>query len=70
MVSREKQEIYVDGKLEGQVDMTNPNNRSEIWANPISENEKWEDMKMDMPHAVCIGSKAVGCGSWKCGMDR
>ncbi|CAF4858387.1 unnamed protein product [Rotaria sp. Silwood1] len=57
-VSREEQEIYVDGKREGQVDMTNSNNRSEIWGHPISQEEKWEDMKMDTPHALCIGSKS------------
>jgi hypothetical protein len=61
-VSREKQEIYVDGKREGQVDMTNPNNRSEIWGRPINPEERWEDMKMDMPQAICIGSKSPGSG--------
>jgi hypothetical protein len=52
----------VDGKLEGQVNMTNPNNRSEIWGHSISEEEKWEDMTMDMPQALCIGAKSPDSG--------
>jgi hypothetical protein len=61
-VSRGKQEIYVDGKWEGHADMTNPDNRSEIWGGSIGPEEKWEDMKMDMPQAICIGSKSPGSG--------
>ncbi|CAF1622832.1 unnamed protein product, partial [Didymodactylos carnosus] len=56
-----KQDIWINGKLQTQVHMTTPNGVTTIWNKPIFSSSPprlwWSSQKMCMPDALFIGAK-------------
>jgi hypothetical protein len=59
-VSRAKQEIYVNGHLQGEIDMTSKGNQANIWTpGRVAPNAEWFEQQIHRPQTLCIGAKCL-----------